>query len=167
MSAASAGRGSALLPKDGHEVVALHGQGIGLSAPMIIQLTTAELRQNITLVRQEKKARRMYRTVIGKIEANMRKADVHELYLAGGKQWMDLRDDLILYHVTREVFVGITIPWMTKQGHDQFIGGNGGLVDEPVPGGVTIYNPAPTHFAPPEGAASAQQCAVELTNLSI
>ncbi len=89
----------------------------------------------------------MYRTVIG-IEANMRKADVHELYLAEGKQWKDLRDDLIFYHVPREVFVGIPIPWMTKQQeHDQFIGGNGGLVDEPVPGGVTIYNL--THFAPP------------------
>ncbi len=66
--------------------------------------------------------------------------------------WAALLDDLAIYHAARAAFEGVPVPFALL--NSPAAGARGGIVDKPVPGGVTIHSPerGAMHIAPPAGA---------------
>ena len=81
------------------------------------------------------------RTMVGRILQELHRADVAALSAARGQGWDDLLEDLLLWHVTRQVFEDILIPWLTEEEYAAALGAHGGFEDEPVPNGMIISQP--------------------------
>jgi hypothetical protein len=97
---------------------------------------------------------KLVRGMIDAVLKTLRQADVAALSANRSQAWEDLQEDLLLWHVAREVFDGIPTPWLSDAEFAAAMGANGGYVDDPVPGGLTIEQAGkPTrHLAPPAGA---------------
>ena len=90
------------LPKD-NTIVHLYANGAGCSAPLMSSLPASIVRHRIAEIRRAKAEGLLDGHMPQQVLSNLRAADVAALSASRGEAWEDLLEDLLLWHVSREV----------------------------------------------------------------
>jgi hypothetical protein len=120
-------------------------------------LDAGSMREQIHDLRRMQAAGKTFR--VDRVLASLRAADVRALSEFRGSSraahdaWSALLEDVAIYRAARAAFDGEPVPFVLASGTSP-TGSRGGIVDQRVPGGITINSPERglMHLAPPAGA---------------
>ena len=123
------------LPTDDEEIVVLEGAPLGVN--VMGRFKSSRVRNMISDIAAARDARHMSSKAIPKIAHNITSADVATLSFARNRDpeaWSNLLEDVLLWHVTRYVFEGVTIAWKSAEA----AAAAGGVVDVKSDGSLTV-----------------------------